>query len=191
MCTPEEPLEILLIEDCPADANIVMEMLQELGVSIHITLAKDGGQAIDILRLKDPSSVPAVDLVILDLNLPKVHGHDVLSQIRASDKMRRVPVVVLTGSLNEEDEIISRKMGVLDYRRKPADSAEYDATCKWLGNVLIQAAREGRMRDSKTACVADPGNIPLSITRSPWEGRLDFVLSPFHMGFELFGDRKF
>ena len=93
---------------------------------------------MDILDRANGSSTSATpDFVVLDLNLPKVHGYDVLAFIRGSSVLRRVPVVVLTGSLDPQDELRSRSMGVTDYRIKPSGRDEMAATRRWLKESLV------------------------------------------------------
>jgi chemotaxis family two-component system response regulator Rcp1 len=136
------PFEILLIEDNPADVFLISEMIQGLGLNINITVASDGAQAVRMLLRTDKfASTPIPNLVILDLNLPKVHGYEILSLIRSKDDLKALPVVVMTGSLNEDDEIKSRKMGVVDYIVKPVDFYGYEFTCRWFERTLVPMAK--------------------------------------------------
>jgi two-component system, chemotaxis family, response regulator Rcp1 len=124
-----EPLEIMIIEDNIGDALLISELLEEIGLSIHTTIAKDGRMAMDIFKKENVSpNVSVPDLVILDLNLPKVHGFDILAYMKATPNLRSIPVVVMTGSLNREDEKRARSMGVTDYCNKPATADEMDVT---------------------------------------------------------------
>jgi CheY-like chemotaxis protein len=115
-----EPIRILIVEDNPTDARLLSEILKELELKMEITVVRDGQQALDMLAEEriGPSN-PAPDFVILDLNLPKVHGYEVLSFIR-SGSLRSIPVAVMTGSLNREDEVKARRMGATHYLLKPA-----------------------------------------------------------------------
>jgi chemotaxis family two-component system response regulator Rcp1 len=132
----KRPLEILLVEDNPADAHIIMEMLRGLAQCVNVTQAKDGQQAVDILLGQSVPSAPVPEFVILDLNLPKVDGFHILSLIQSRGELSSIPVVVMTGSLNREDEARSRSMGVVDYLSKPGDLDEYEVTCRWFKKAL-------------------------------------------------------
>ncbi len=130
-------LEVLIIEDNPADAMLITELLDEVGIPLNVIVAKDGKKALDILNQEDGhSNDPTPDFVILDLNLPKVHGFDVLANMKSSPKLRSIPVVVMTGSLNKEDEVRARSLGVTDYCIKPSDLEDMAATGRWLKKKL-------------------------------------------------------
>jgi CheY-like chemotaxis protein len=142
-----QQLEIMIIEDNIGDALLISELLQEMGLSIHTTIAKDGRMAMDIFRKENVCpDVSVPDFVILDLNLPKVHGFDVLAYMKATPNLRSIPVVIMTGSLNREDETRARSMGVTDYCNKPATADEMEVTTGCLKRHLEPLAhidREG------------------------------------------------
>jgi CheY-like chemotaxis protein len=120
-----EPLEVLIVEDNPGDTMIISELLEDVGLPVHVTIAKDGQEALDLLRENDGGSTgPPPALIILDLNLPKVKGFDVLRHIKSTPMLRSIPVVVMTGSLRKEDEVKARTMGAADYCIKPATPDE-------------------------------------------------------------------
>ena len=122
-------LEILMVEDNPGDAFLISELLGELGNTIHLTLVKDGREALDIFtKAGRHKNVPSPDFVILDLNLPKVNGFDVLSYMKTKSELRSIPVVIMTGSLDKCDEERARFIGVTDYCRKPATIDEMEST---------------------------------------------------------------
>ncbi len=124
----EDKLEVLIVEDNPGDAYMIKEMLNDLKLTLNITVAKDGQAALDILK-NIRNGKPG--LVILDLNLPKVNGFEVLTYIKSSQTLRSIPVVVMTGSLRGEDEQRSRELGAIDYCIKPstADEMERSEIC--------------------------------------------------------------
>lgn len=134
MSSRNDALKILIIEDNPGDAYIMVGLLQELGLSMDITQVKDGRDALIHLMRTSPTDPP--DLVILDLNLPKVSGYEVLGMMKASPALKDISVVVMTGSLNPEDEVRSRRLGANDYCIKPATSDEMNRTQSCLRNQL-------------------------------------------------------
>lgn len=107
----KNPVEILLVEDSPADIALTEEALKESGLANTLTIVTDGEQAIEYLnkrgKFKDAESP---DLILLDLNMPKKNGHEVLEVIKDNPKLHEIPVVVLTVSEAEED--IARALGL-------------------------------------------------------------------------------
>lgn len=97
-------IEILLIEDSPGDVRLTQEVLREGKVRNHLSVVRDGVEALAFLRRETPySEAPRPDLILLDLNLPKQDGREVLAVIKLNEHLRRIPVVVLTTSQAEED----------------------------------------------------------------------------------------
>src|SRR3979409_2536469 len=101
METLKEPnhnaIEILLVEDSPGDARLTVEALKEGKLSNHISLVRDGVEALDYLRKKGPhANAVRPDLILLDLNLPKKDGREVLAEIKVDPDLKRIPVVILT-----------------------------------------------------------------------------------------------
>lgn len=109
---------------------------------------------MDILN-KDKRHIaaPTPDVVVLDLNLPKVHGFEVLRRMKASPSLRTLPVVIMTGSLNKDDEIRARDMGVSDYCIKPSRSDDFESVIRWFKENLAPLA-EGK-RDDTTRTHSD------------------------------------
>jgi DNA-binding response OmpR family regulator len=134
------PLEILLIEDDAGDTVLINEIIGELSIPVNLHLARDGEQALQMLsdHLFEP------DLVILDLNLPKVSGHDVLER----HPFRTVPVVVFTGSTSEADIQRSLNLGAQQYFRKPLDLDAYKEIVRG-----IVEKRTPRARRASEGCV--------------------------------------
>lgn len=124
----ENMLEVLIVEDNPGDAYMIKEMLGDLNLTLKVTVAKDGQAALEILK-GTKNGKPG--LVILDLNLPKVNGFEVLAFMKSSQNLKSIPVVVMTGSLRAEDEQRSRELGAVDYCIKPstADEMERSEMC--------------------------------------------------------------
>jgi len=116
----EKPaLQILLVEDDPAHAEIVRRNLSSLPVAHHLTHLEDGQEALDYFFLQVPVGRPLPDLVLLDLRLPKVDGLDVLRKIRAEDRLKEIPIVVLTTSAARADISYALSLGATSYQLKP------------------------------------------------------------------------
>jgi CheY-like chemotaxis protein len=113
----------LLIEDNPADVEIAMEAFRRSHKGNRIFVCRDGEEALDFLyqrgRFSKPGSAPRPDLILLDLNLPRKSGAEVLDQVKRSDQTRMIPVVVLTTSDRDEDVARCYKLGANSYLTKP------------------------------------------------------------------------
>ena len=119
-------VEILLVEDNPGDARLAEEALKESKVVNNLHIAKDGEEATDFLFNRGEfKNAPVPDLIFLDLNLPKKDGREVLSEIKADDKLRLIPVVVLTTSAADEDVIKSYNLHANCYVTKPLDFEQF------------------------------------------------------------------
>jgi len=109
---------ILLVEDNPNDIEITRRALEKGQVKNQLTIARDGQEALDIL-FGGGGQTPLPGLILLDLNLPKVDGREVLSRIKTDTALRRIPVIVLTTSTREEDIVRSYDLGVNTFISKP------------------------------------------------------------------------
>jgi CheY-like chemotaxis protein len=116
------PVEILLVEDNQADVRLTVEALKEGKISNNLSVAHDGIEALMFLRKLDKyANAPDADLVLLDLNLPRKDGREVLAEIKADENLRRIPVVVMTTSKAEEDILRSYNLHANCYVVKPID----------------------------------------------------------------------
>jgi two-component system, response regulator len=128
---------ILLVDDNPSDIDLTRRALGRSHVANQLVVAEDGQQALDYLFAageyagRDPAELPA--LVLLDLKLPRVDGLEVLRRLRADERTRRVPVVVLTSSREEQDVASSYDLGVNSYIRKPVDFNQFVEAVLHLG----------------------------------------------------------
>ena len=128
---------ILLVEDNPSDADLTRRALGKGHISNELVVVEDGQEALDYLRGegayfgRDISETPSV--ILLDLKLPKLSGLEVLRAVRADARLRRVPVVILTSSKEEEDVAAGYDLGVNSYVRKPVDFKEFQAAIANLG----------------------------------------------------------
>ncbi len=137
------PIEILLVEDNPGDVRLTQEALKEHKIVNNLYLAKDGVEAINFLR-REGKFADAVrpDLILLDLNLPKKDGREVLMEIKKDEELRRIPVVVLTTSRAEEDIIRTYDCYANCYITKPVDFDQFINVVKsiedfWLSVVKL------------------------------------------------------
>ncbi len=120
------PIEILLVEDNPGDVRLTKEALLEGKVNNRLSVARDGVEALDFLhRRGEFSDAPLPDIILLDLNMPRKDGRQVLEEIKAHPELRRIPVVVLTTSRAEEDVLRSYDLYVNCYITKPVDMDQF------------------------------------------------------------------
>jgi chemotaxis family two-component system response regulator Rcp1 len=120
------PIEILLVEDNPGDVRLTMEALKEAKVRNTLHVVADGVAALAFLRGEgEYTDVPHPDLILLDLNLPKMDGREVLAEIKKDPSLRRIPVVVLTVSQAEEDILKSYDLYANCYVTKPLDLNQF------------------------------------------------------------------
>jgi two-component system, response regulator len=126
---------ILLVEDNPSDEKLTLLAFKSCGVANQIVVARDGAAAIEQLLPSGPSAEtpPLPALVLLDLKLPKVDGLEVLRRIRADERTKVLPVVVLTSSKEEEDIVQSYALGANAYVRKPVEFAAFAQAAQTLG----------------------------------------------------------
>jgi DNA-binding response OmpR family regulator len=127
---------ILLVEDDPNDVELTLTALDEYNLANEVVVARDGEEALDYLYYRGNFTMrsnenPAV--LLLDLKLPKVDGLEVLKQIKLDEKLKLIPVVVLTSSHEEKDMVASYKLGVNSYVVKPVDFHEFVNAIKELG----------------------------------------------------------
>jgi CheY-like chemotaxis protein len=127
---------ILMVEDDPKDVELTLTALEEHKLANEVVVSRDGGDALDYLYSRGryagrASGNPAV--ILLDLKLPRVNGVEVLQQIRSDDRLKMIPVVVLTSSHEEKDMLASYKLGVNAYVVKPVDFHEFVSAVKELG----------------------------------------------------------
>ena len=133
-----KPVQILLVEDNPGDVRLTQAALSEGKVKNDLYVARDGVDAMQFLR----RGTPRPDLVLLDLNLPRKSGREVLKEIKDDPELRRIPVIVLTSSEAEEDILRSYSLHANGYVTKPVDFAKFVQVMKiieefWFGTVKL------------------------------------------------------
>ncbi|HWV98428.1 MAG TPA: response regulator [Candidatus Acidoferrum sp.] len=126
--TEVEPrlVEILLVEDSPSDTELTIEALHEAKVRNHLSLVEDGVQAMQFLRREGPfAGAPRPDLIMLDLNLPRKDGREVLAEIKSDESLKTIPIVVLTTSRAEQDVLRAYQLNANCYITKPVDFEQF------------------------------------------------------------------
>ena len=136
------PIEILLVEDNPGDVRLTQEALKEGKILNNLNIAKDGVEAISFLRRKgEYENTARPDLILLDLNLPKKDGREVLLEIKEDEELRRIPVVVLTTSKAEEDIIRTYNCHANCYITKPVDFDQFINVVKSIENFWLTVVK--------------------------------------------------
>ncbi len=127
------PMEILLVEDNPGDVRLTIEVLKESQVHHNLNVVPDGREAVAYLQAKPPhTGVKKPDLILLDLNLPGISGQEVLGIIKNDHALRRIPVIVLTTSIAEQDVLLSYDLHANCYIAKPVDIEHFVEVIKVL-----------------------------------------------------------
>lgn len=154
METTYGPIEILLVEDNPGDVRLTQEVLRDGKVRNNMSVAKDGVEAVKFLRQTgEYAGAPRPDIILLDLNLPKKDGREVLADIKTDHDLKNIPVVVLTTSSAEQDIVRSYDLHANCYITKPVDLDQFIRVIRsiedfWLTIVkLPRGGYEGRYAD--------------------------------------------
>ena len=139
----QEAIEVLLIEDDPGDVQLTKEAFEEHKVRNRLTVVSDGVDALAYLR-RDPSVYPDAvrpDLILLDLNLPRRDGREVLEEIKGDESLRRIPVVVLTTSAADEDIVRSYNLHANAYVTKPVDFDRFIAVVRQIDEFFVSVVK--------------------------------------------------
>ena len=132
------PVKILLVEDNPADVRLTIEALKEGKITNRLNVARDGVEALDFLQRRGAfADAPRPDLVLLDLNLPKKDGREVLAEIKRDADLKRIPVVVLTTSQAEEDILKSYNLHANCFISKPVDLEQFIAVVRTIEDFWL------------------------------------------------------
>jgi two-component system, chemotaxis family, response regulator Rcp1 len=133
-----KPIELLLVEDSEPDVRLTKEALCEAKVKNRLWVVEDGVEALEFLRQQGQyADVPRPDLILLDLNLPRKDGRQVLKEIKADDSLKRIPVVVLTTSSSEEDVLRAYDLHANCYITKPVDFTRFMQVVKSVENFWL------------------------------------------------------
>lgn len=136
--TSGRPIEILLIEDNPGDVRLTVEALRESKIQNRLHNAKDGMEAVAFLRRKgEYADAPRPDLILLDLNLPKMNGPEVLAEIKEDTALKHIPVVILTGSKDTDDITKTYNLHANCYVTKPIDLEQFIMVVKSISDFWL------------------------------------------------------
>lgn len=140
--TDAEPVEILLVEDNPGDAHLTREAFDESSVETTLNTVADGIRALDFLYQRgDYADAPRPEVVLLDLNLPRKNGDDVLKEVSEDSDLRRIPIVILTSSEAEDDIVNAYENYANAFLRKPVDPFEFIEMIERFQKFWFSAAR--------------------------------------------------
>jgi len=144
------PIEVLLVEDSPGDVRLTKEAFHDANPSVHLNVATDGVEAMAFLKHQGIyAQAPRPDLILLDLNLPKMDGREVLAEIKKDASLKTIPTVVLTTSESEVDIAKSYALQANCYLSKPVELDAFEALVKsindfWLTKVKLPQNRQTR-----------------------------------------------
>jgi len=141
MVPRQHVMQILLVEDNPADVRLFRQALLEIAAPHRLAVAKDGEDALDYLfRRGVHSAASAPDLVVLDLNLPRKSGFDILGEIRSDHKLKRTPVVVFTSSGSQPDIDLAYELGANMYLQKRQSLEGFEELVRFIVNTWMETA---------------------------------------------------
>jgi chemotaxis family two-component system response regulator Rcp1 len=139
--TKGTPVEVLLVEDSPGDVRLTQEALGEANRAIHLHVAPDGVAAMAFLKREGVNAhAPRPDLILLDLNLPKMDGREVLAHIKADDSLKTIPTIILTTSAAEADIVKSYQMQANCYLTKPVQLDAFESLVKSINDFWLTKA---------------------------------------------------
>src|ERR1700686_3570896 len=140
--TDAAPIEVLLVEDSPGDVRLTREAFKDAKVHINLRVAADGAEAMAYLKREgDHANAPRPDLILLDLNLPKKDGREVLAEIKESPTLGSIPVVILTTSASESDIQRSYRLHANCYIAKPVDLEGFLKVVKSIDNFWLSVVK--------------------------------------------------
>jgi CheY-like chemotaxis protein len=136
------PIEVLLVEDDPGDVLMTQEAFKDYKIANNLTVVTNGEDAISYLRRQGEfADVPRPDLVLLDLNLPRRDGREVLREVKGDPELRAIPIVVLTTSDAEDDVLASYNLHANAYVRKPVDFEQFVSAVRSVDDFFIRVVR--------------------------------------------------
>ena len=143
------PIEVLLVEDSPGDVRLTQEAFRDANSSIHLSVASDGVEAMAFLKRTGPhANAPRPDLILLDLNLPKMDGREVLAHIKENEDLKTIPTVILTTSDAESDIVKSYQLQANCYLTKPVQLDNFEALVKSINDFWLTKAKLPQQRQT-------------------------------------------
>jgi two-component system, chemotaxis family, response regulator Rcp1 len=143
------PTQVLLVEDNPGDVRLMQEAIREAHMPIHLHVATDGMEALEFLRREgDLCQAPRPDLILLDLNLPRLDGREVLASIKADESLKTIPTVILTTSENEGDIVKSYELQANCYLSKPVEFEAFEGLVRSICDFWLTKAKLPLQRQS-------------------------------------------
>ena len=143
------PIEVLLVEDSPGDVRLTQEAFRDANIAIHLHVAADGVEAMSFLRRQDEhANAPRPDLILLDLNLPRMDGREVLAHIKEDENLKTIPTVILTTSEAEADIVKSYELQANCYLSKPVQLDAFESLVKSINDFWLTKAKLPRQRQS-------------------------------------------
>ena len=140
----DAPVQVLLVEDSPDDADLMRAALQESTLDVRLTHLEDGESAVAFLRREGGTDAPRPDLILLDLHLPRKNGLEVLGEIKEDPELRRIPVVVMTSSDKEEAFVAAYNLHANCCVSKPVDQDAYGLAVKKIERFWMHVAKRPR-----------------------------------------------
>lgn len=138
----QSPIDVLLVEDDPGDVLMTREAFEENKVANRLAVVSDGAEAMQYLRREgEYADAPTPDLVLLDLNLPRMDGREVLAAMKSDENLRSIPVVVLTTSEAEEDVLRSYSLHANAYVTKPVDFSRFIEVVRQIDDFFVSVVR--------------------------------------------------
>ena len=142
MTAPTDPIDVLLVEDDPGDELMTREAFEDNKIGNTLHVVRDGEEALDFLyRRGQHADAPRPGLILLDLNLPKYDGREVLQRVKSDPDLSHIPVVVLTTSSAEEDILKSYKLHANAYVTKPVDLDQFMSAVRQIDEFFVQVVR--------------------------------------------------
>jgi len=136
------PIEVLLVEDSPGDVRLTQEAFREANRDIHLHVASDGVEAMAFLKRQGTNAnAPRPDLILLDLNLPRMDGREVLAEIKGDDNLKTIPTIILTTSESEADILKSYQLQANCYLSKPVQLQAFEVLVRSINDFWLTTAR--------------------------------------------------
>lgn len=138
---PAQPVNVLLVEDSPDDADLMVKALRQCALNALVNVVEDGEEAVDYLHRQGAfGDATRPDLILLDLHLPRKGGHEVLAEIKNDERLRRIPVIIMTGSDDEDDFQTAYDLFANCCVSKPGDLEEFSQVVKKIERFWLHVA---------------------------------------------------